>query len=125
MMHKIRSFVIGLLALLFITLQGVMAQMVIPVPPSPSLSGTVLNVIDGSPFKDGRVWILGEFSDSFLEVHTDKTGHYAVQLQEGYYIVVIGAGGYVSVCKNIWVLPGKPIVFSVRLSPDHENMIED
>ncbi|MGA9069114.1 MAG: carboxypeptidase-like regulatory domain-containing protein [Terracidiphilus sp.] len=91
----------------------------------PSLSGTVLDALDGKPFKNVRIWIMDEFSDRSQEIHADKTGHYSIQLPEGYYFVLIGAGGYIAKCKNIWVLPGKTIDFSVRLSPDHENMIMD
>ena len=90
---------------------------------APSLSGTVLNAIDGSPFKNVRIWIFDEYADTQFVAHPDKTGNYSIQLPEGYYFVLIGTGGYIPACKSIWVLPGKPIKYSVRLSPDHENMI--
>ena len=90
---------------------------------TPSLSGTVLDAIDGKPFKDVRIWIIDEYSETQVVVHTDKTGHYAVELPEGYYFVLIGTGGYIPTCKGIWVLPGQAVKYSVRLSPDHENMI--
>ena len=89
----------------------------------PSLGGTVLNAIDGKPFKDVRIWVLDEYSESQFVIHTDKTGHYAVELPEGYYFVLIGTGGYIPACKSIWVLPRQTVNYSVRLSPDHENMI--
>jgi hypothetical protein len=122
MNFKILPRLAMLFALMLMTFNTSLAQQVKSEPAS--LKGTVLNAIDGSTFKDVRIWIMGEFSDTSLEIHADKTGHYEVQLPEGYYFILIGTGGYIPVCKSIWVLPGQTIVFSVRLSPDHENMID-
>jgi len=87
-----------------------------------TLSGTILDT-EKRPFKDVRVWIVDEYSDFQVVVHADKAGYYAIQLPEGYYFVLIGTGGYIPACKSIWVLPGQTVKYSVRLSPDHENMI--
>ena len=123
MEHRNSSFWTVLVVLLLSTSQYATAQKVARA--RPSLSGTVISAIDGSALKNVRVWILDEYSEFQLIVRPDETGHYSADLQEGYYFVLIGSGGYVPACKSIWVQPGKPIELSVRLSPDHENMIED
>ena len=91
-------------------------------PEPPSLSGVVLDAGRGLPFKNARVWIFDEYSEAYFVVNPDKAGHYAIQLPEGYYFVLIGSSMYIPACKSIWVRPGRPVDFSVRLSLDKQNM---
>jgi len=123
MKHWIRQFLAVLAVLVLTVPQDAKPQS--SAPARPSISGTVVSALDGSPLKNVRVWIFDEYSETRTIVRPDNTGRYSAQLQEGYYFVLIGSGGYVPACKSIWVQPGKPIEFSVRLLPDHENMIED
>jgi hypothetical protein len=123
MNQKILSLLALPLLLFVITSEAVTAEKANPT--SPSLSGKVVDALDGAPFRDVNIWIIDQYSGNQTLVHPDKTGYYAVRLQEGYYFVLIGTGGYIPVCKSIWVRPGKPIEYSVSLLPDNENMIID
>jgi hypothetical protein len=88
-----------------------------------ALSGTVVAANNGSPLKEARVWVFDEYSDTQFVLHPDKSGHYNLSLPEGYYFVLIGAGGYNPASKSFWVFPGKTARFSVRLTIDEINVV--
>jgi hypothetical protein len=88
-----------------------------------ALSGTVVAANNRSPLKDARVWVLDEYSDTQFVSNPDKSGRYSLNLPEGYYFVVIGAGGYNPVSKSIWVFQGKTARFSAHLSVDEINVV--
>jgi len=55
----------------------------------------------------------------------DKSGAFTAELPVGFYNVLVAAPGFKPFCKTIVVKAGIPIVLTVRLGPDSENMETD
>jgi hypothetical protein len=85
---------------------------------SPNLSGSIVDDVGSSPIENANIWIHEWSGKSLFVVQSDMKGHYTANLPNGVYFVLIGAEGFVPVCKSILIQTGKPIIFSVRLVPD-------
>ena len=85
-------------------------------------SGVVVDVGEGAPVSNVHIWIHNQSGNGIYETLTDRSGHFAIQLPDGYYDVLVGAPGFAPFCKRVWIRPGRPSKLKVRLGPDLEKM---
>jgi Carboxypeptidase regulatory-like domain len=88
---------------------------------STTLSGVVVDKGEGLPISYAHLWIHEQSGKASFVVQPDRTGHFTIQLPEGYFDVLVGAPGFAPYCKKIWIKPEGPIKLNVSLGPDVDN----
>jgi hypothetical protein len=90
-------------------------------PAPANFSGVVVDISE-VPIPYAHVWIHEYTNKVSFTIQPDKSGHFTINLPEGYYDVLVGAPGFAPFCKSIWIGPDVPIKLKVRLGPDSENL---
>jgi hypothetical protein len=95
-------------------------------PPAPALatvSGRIVDSVEGTPFKDSYVWALEATGKFYKVAKAEKTGHYKVSVPEGDYYIVLGCSGYFPAVRAVFLHPGQAYHFSAKLEANMKNMI--
>lgn len=89
-------------------------------PATGTVSGRILDSLDGPPAKNTRIVILDEKSGQLYNTQQNAKGEFSITLPEGFYVVLITKLGFKPFAKEIDLERDKPVKLTVTLDPGGE-----